>query len=116
MGAFLFKTGSHLFARCAVDALVSDAALPMLQAEVFFSCRAQAPAFERVVTQVGNSPFYFTFVLWLTGATGHHMQVVMPAKVRQLRVNLGIKPVGLQYRRLHIVEIEQRFEPLNFDL
>jgi len=34
VGTFFFKTGGHLFARCAVDPLISNAALPMLEQEV----------------------------------------------------------------------------------
>jgi hypothetical protein len=35
------------------------------------------------------------------------MQIVMPTEVGQLWVDLRIKPVGLEHRRLHIVEVEK---------
>jgi len=37
IGAFLFKTSCDLFARCAMDALVSHLAFPTRKKEVFFS-------------------------------------------------------------------------------
>jgi len=36
------------------------------------------------------------------------VHAVVPAEVSQLRIDLRIKPVGLEHRRFHIVEVEQQ--------
>src|SRR5271166_5317885 len=44
--AFFFKTGGHLLARRAVDALVGDTAFPMTQEEVFLGKGLESPPLE----------------------------------------------------------------------
>ena len=61
MRAFFFKTGGHLFARRAVDALVGDTAFPMTQEAVFLGQGPEAPPLECIGPKVGHSPLYFTF-------------------------------------------------------
>ena len=46
--AFLFKAGSHLFARRAMDARVGDAAFPVTKEEVFLGQGLEATALERI--------------------------------------------------------------------
>ena len=47
-------------------------------------------------------------LLRLRGATRDDMHAVVAAEVGQLRIDLRIKPVGLEHRRFHIVEVEQQ--------
>jgi hypothetical protein len=61
--AFLFKTGSHLFARRAMDAPVGDAAFPVTKKEVLLGQGLEATPLERVGPNVGHSPLDLTFVL-----------------------------------------------------
>ena len=61
MRALFFKTGGHLFARGAVDALVGDTAFPMTQEEVFLGEGLEAPPLECIGPHVGYSPLYFPF-------------------------------------------------------
>src|SRR4029077_12660215 len=104
----LFKTGSHLLARRAMDALVGDTAFPITKEEVFLGQGLEAPALESIVPKVGHSPLHLTFVLRHRGTTRHDVHAVVPAEVSQLRIDLRIKPVGLEHRRFHIVEVEQQ--------
>src|ERR1700730_4192239 len=79
--AFLFKTGSHLFARCAMDTRVSHAAFPVTKKEVLLGQGLEATPLERVGANVSHSPLYLTFMLRHPGATRHHVHAVVPAKV-----------------------------------
>ena len=108
MWTFFFETGGHLLARRAVDALVGDTAFPMTQEEVFFSQGLEAPPLECIGPNVGHSPLYFPFVLRFRGATRDNVHAVVSAEVGQFWIDLRIKPVGLQHRRFHIVEIQQQ--------
>src|SRR5260221_2372612 len=81
---------------------------PNVVRKVLFGQGAEAQAFERVVAKVGYTPFHLAFVLWCSGPTRHNVHAVMPAEVGQLWIDLRIKPVGLEYRRLHIVEVDQQ--------
>jgi hypothetical protein len=55
--AFLFKTGSHLFARRAMDARVGDAAFPVTEKEVLLGEGLEATTLERIGPNVSYSPF-----------------------------------------------------------
>ena len=100
MGTLFFETGSHLLAGGAVNAFVGDLFFPVAKKRVFFGQRLEASPFKGVAANVGDLPFDFPLVLGHPRTAGHDVDAVMAAKVRQLRVDLRIKPIGLEHRRL----------------
>src|SRR5580700_6836083 len=79
----------------------------MTQEEVFLGEGLEAPPLECIGPNVGHAPLYFPFVLRRPGATRDDVHAVVPAEVGQLWIDLRIKPIGLQHRRFHIVEVQQ---------
>ncbi len=100
------QSSRHLFARGAVDALVGDLLLPLLQEEVLLCQRTEPVALERVVADVGHASFDLPLVLRGGGTARRDMDAVVTAEVGQLRVDLRIKPVRLKHRRFQVVDVQ----------
>ena len=103
MGAFLLEACGHLFAGRAVNAFVGDVLFPVSEKKVLLGQRLETSPFERVAPNVGHSALHLPLVLRHPRTAGHDVDVVMAAKVCQLRVDLRIKPIGLEHRRLQII-------------
>ena len=100
MGAFLLKACGHLFAGRAVNAFVGDVLFPLAKKGVLLGQRLEASPFKRVAANVGHCALHLPFVLGHPRPARHEVDVVMAAKLRQLRVDLRIKPIGFEHRRL----------------
>jgi len=62
--------------------------------------------FEPVGPHVFHAAFDFSFMLRRPRTARDHAHPVVPTEVRQLRIDLGVIPVGVQYCRLQVVYIQ----------
>jgi hypothetical protein len=90
-----------------VNAFVGHVRFPVAEKSVFFGQGLEASPFERVVAEVRHPALHLSLVLGHLRTAGHHVEVVMATELRQLRVDVWIKPIGLEHRGLEIIQIEQ---------
>ena len=95
---------AHVLLRGAVDPRIGDRAFPLAQVIVLGGQRFEAPSAQAVALHVGHAPFHLALVSGRSRPGGQNRDVVMPAELHDLRVQLRIVPVGLADHGLGIVE------------
>ena len=83
-----------------MNAFVGDVLFPLAKKSVLFSQRLEASPFKRVAANVGYPALHLPLVLGHPRTAGRKVDVVMAAELRQLGVDLRIKPIGLEHRCL----------------
>ena len=100
----LLEVNTNLLAGSTVDAGISDICLPVLQMTVLLSQRVKLIAGKSVILDIFHPAFDFTLV---TGSIGPGRQddcTVMAGKCQEFGMDLRIIPVGMDNRRLEIID------------
>src|SRR5262245_51226025 len=94
---------AYLLAGGAMDARVGYVLLPVGEKKILRGQTLKAPSFDRVVLRVLHARLHLALVPghdWL-GRQNH--RAVVPGKLLQLVIDLGIEPVSLDHARLQVV-------------
>lgn len=87
----------------AVDAVIRDVALPVLQESVLVGETGEASAAQGVVLDILDASLDLALVARDAGLGRQRRRVVVRTEGAQLRIDLRIKPVRLDQRRLEVV-------------